>query len=793
MQQRTEIIPYKRVESKDKYDIKKNIVIDREHLKYAIIFICSFLISRVNFIRDLKFNAAAIGVLLASIMINRKRENFSVLIGSMTGYLTLAIHNIGDIPIYASILLILFLCNKVINFKNNIVKIFVNLIYIIAAMLPYNIFFKGWHITYSLLNIGLNIITIIPICVIAYFAFYHIENKRNLTFLKSENVLIISSLAGLLVLGIDNFKVYGVNLSNVFSLSFILIYGFMSNLSMASLYGIVSGAIIGINESFIIYSGFYGIIGTIVSELKNISKYIVAMIFLLGVFFINPMSQETINITFIEATVAACIFILTPFSYIRSVFNNKKSVKANGLMEDAYINELKYFYMSKIDNFSNVFKSMNKTILRMNKSLEDGGIKTDEQIIQQIIENRCRCCSLRNACWKKNLSMMYNIFKDILESYREGLDVSRDELERKCIDYNNLINDFEKILSNSINYNIWNKRLNDNRAILADQMMNMSDSLEVMMEELDEGIVFRKDIENILKTRFSENKIEYINVICTDNHKSRIKINVILDNDSKILKNKNSLNFIINEATKNNFYLSKQYEASDNNVILLFEESTRYHIISCVKSIAKDGEQLNGDSYLCEKLGNDRMVTIISDGVGSGKNAMIESKASVDIMENYLKSGFNSLTALTMINSIMSINFSQNEMFSTIDLATIDLYTGEMEIAKMGAAPTFIKNGSSVEFIHSKSLPMGVIDKIDVDIVKKNVHNGDMIIMISDGAMSDLDGKGNYSWLCSFLKKSITADPQNLCNEIVDKIVEINDGKIKDDITVIVEKAYKIF
>ena len=119
-----------------------------------------------------------------------------------------------------------------------------------------------------------------------------------------------------------------------------------------------------------------------------------------------------------------------------------------------------------------------------------------------------------------------------------------------------------------------------------------------------------------------------------------------------------------------------------------------------------------------------------------------------------------------------------------------------MEIAKLGAAPTFIKNGSDIEFIHSKSLPMGVVDKINVEIIKKTLHNGDMVIMISDGAIAmnnNSDGKSNYSWLCSFLKKNISTDPQNLCNEIIDKIKEINEGKVSDDVTVIVEKVYKIF
>lgn len=789
MQQRTEIIPYKRVGKKDKNTIKKEIIIQKDYLVYGAMFLCSFLISRVTFIDG--YFTSGIGILIASVLLNRKKANLVVLIGSIIGYLSLVPYKMEDAVFFMALSVVIFLCNKVVNVTSKAVKLSLNFLYFIIAMVPYNIFFNNLSIVNTSIDILWKIATIIPIFAISYFVFYQLENKKGLTSSKLENLIVLSLVIGLLVLGVRNFSIYEVNLANILGISLLLTFSYVLNSGGASLLGLISGALIGINDSFIVYSGLYGITGTLINVLRNASKYVVGVLFFLGFVLLKVITQESINISIIETAIAAGIFFIMPLNYIRSLMV-KEEVKVDETLEDRYVNELKYFYMAKIDSFSNIFKSMNETILNMNRSASES-VKTDDEIIEEVIERRCNSCSLRNTCWKKNISSTYNVFKRLMQSYREETTISVEELERKCIDYYNLMNDFDHLLSENANYNIWSKRLNDNRTILADQMMNMSDSLRVMSEELDEGIVFRKDIESNLKNKLKENNVLYNYIICTANSEGRVKINLTINKNNEILTNLNSLNYIINESTKNNFYLSEKIDNDYRDLSLIFEETPRFHIISAVKSVAKDGEKLNGDSYICKKLRSDKMITIISDGVGSGKSAMAESKAAVDIMESYLKSGFNSITALTMINSIMSINFSQNEMFSTLDLSTIDLYSGDMEIAKLGAAPTFIKNGSDVEFIHSKSLPMGVVDKINVDIVNKTLHNGDMMIMISDGAMSNLDGKGNYAWLCSFLKKSIATDPQNLCNEIVDKIKEVNEGKVTDDVTVIVEKVYKIF
>ena len=71
--------------------------------------------------------------------------------------------------------------------------------------------------------------------------------------------------------------------------------------------------------------------------------------------------------------------------------------------------------------------------------------------------------------------------------------------------------------------------------------------------------------------------------------------------------------------------------------------------------------------------------------MGSGPEAGLESKVSVEIIEKFMDVGFDEKIAIDAVNAIMSIKFSEDEKFSTLDMSKIDLYTGNAKFMKVGA------------------------------------------------------------------------------------------------------------
>ncbi len=120
-------------------------------------------------------------------------------------------------------------------------------------------------------------------------------------------------------------------------------------------------------------------------------------------------------------------------------------------------------------------------------------------------------------------------------------------------------------------------------------------------------------------------------------------------------------------------------DSKTNMCKVTIEETPKFHVVSNVARQCKDGEKSNGDSYSFGKLADGSYMSVISDGMGSGPQAGRESEAAVELIEKFTSAGFSKITAINTVNSIMTLRFSEEEKFSTIDLSSIDLYTGEID------------------------------------------------------------------------------------------------------------------
>ena len=139
------------------------------------------------------------------------------------------------------------------------------------------------------------------------------------------------------------------------------------------------------------------------------------------------------------------------------------------------------------------------------------------------------------------------------------------------------------------------------------------------------------------------------------------------------------------------------------------------------------------------------------------------------------------------------MKFSEDEKFTTLDMNSIDLYTGEAQFIKVGASMSFIKRGSEIEVVDSTTLPFGIVDDIDIKPVKKKVKNGDIIVTISDGVIDiDKDNVGEYTWIVNYLKGE-QVNPEILAREILEQAKRKSNGRVLDDMTVIVSKLYSTY
>src|SRR5699024_8240002 len=163
-----------------------------------------------------------------------------------------------------------------------------------------------------------------------------------------------------------------------------------------------------------------------------------------------------------------------------------------------------------------------------------------------------------------------------------------------------------------------------------------------------------------------------------------------------------------------------------------FRSAQRYEMQTGVATAAKDGGLISGDSYSLLELSKGKFAVAVSDGMGNGKRANEESSETIHLLQKMLETGISEKVAIQSINSILTLR-TTDEIFSTLDLAIFNLYHAYVRFVKVSAMPSFIKRGSDVWQVSANSLPIGMIEHVELDTVTERLKPGDMIVMVSDG------------------------------------------------------------
>ncbi len=187
------------------------------------------------------------------------------------------------------------------------------------------------------------------------------------------------------------------------------------------------------------------------------------------------------------------------------------------------------------------------------------------------------------------------------------------------------------------------------------------------------------------------------------------------------------------------------------------------------------------------ELNSDKYAIAISDGMGNGEKAYLESSETLALLQKVLQSGIEETVAIKSVNSILSLRNTE-EMFSTLDLAMIDMNDAHAKFLKIGSTPSFIKRGNRVSKVEAGNLPMGIIPEFEVEVVQEQLRDGDLLIMCSDGVLEAKRSVENREqWMKRIISEIATDDPQEVADIILERVIRSEDGNIiEDDMTIVV-------
>ena len=190
-------------------------------------------------------------------------------------------------------------------------------------------------------------------------------------------------------------------------------------------------------------------------------------------------------------------------------------------------------------------------------------------------------------------------------------------------------------------------------------------------------------------------------------------------------------------------------------------------------------EEVCGDSFKSFEDGFGNFNVILSDGMGTGNLASKEGKVSSELMENFVKSGMGLDSSAKLVNSSLIMN-SKEEALSTLDVLSLNLFSGKAKFMKAGAPFTYILSRNKVQKLDFSSLPIGIFTDVSAPIRELDLHEGDKVVMLSDGA-TDI----GEEWIEQVLTDKYFSSVSEIANAVVDTAAEIRKNMHDDDITAI--------
>lgn len=381
-----------------------------------------------------------------------------------------------------------------------------------------------------------------------------------------------------------------------------------------------------------------------------------------------------------------------------------------------------------------------------------------------------------------------------LLSYAESFRDLADLFEREDAD-------FEEINGNDPEDRqdyLWQRKLQENQELLAEHLKEMA---HIMAEVAKETCLYRpmgerkyKQVSRLLResgiliNNFFELEREdgHIEVSLTmkiiSEKYTKLGEQVCIDDVADLISV--ALNTRLREARN-----TPQYLTPDWNTYYFVEEPD-YHLLTGVAKAVKETEEVSGDNYSFYEAENGRVVAILSDGMGSGEKACAGSGRVIEKMERLLEAGFRKEPAAQMINGALAA-VGQEDNMSTLDMCDINLYTGECEFMKAGAACSYIKRGRLVDRLSALNFPLGVFGQIEPETIHRVLQSGDYVIMLSDGILDALSQGIGEEMLPEIIGRTEYTNPNEIANQILAYCLKQSNGQVRDDMTVLVIGLWK--
>jgi stage II sporulation protein E len=802
MQCQEEIIPYKRISYKNNLNTQKTVKLFSKQL--VMFYVVTFFVSRAIVLKTMMPFGMALFIAAVSALNFESALITGCIVILGYGSTLNGIASIGNIIVIFILMAAALLLRS--NEKNKVFKLscVAALVNISVSILFQMEFISGTFILYDFLIAGLESLMIVATSYIFSYGMPIYFDSKKRRQLSKEEMVCLGFIIAIAISGLWSEKIIGISIRNAITYFVILSAGYIEGPMAGAAFGITLGTISGITTFEMQASTYnFGFCGMICGLFKTLGKFTCATAFLLAYIIISLFTAASgVNadiVTMIsssaEVILPVIVFIVIPETWFDKISSKVEDLNLDIDQQTTYVEKTKDLLNRKLSAISKTLQGLSE-ILCQNIECELSYKGEISGMVEKLADRVCKSCNYRDNCWKQELYYTYDSFSELLRKNEEYGIIDYEELPKqlksKCVKPNELIKQSNYIYEIFKLNNKWRRKLVNSKVIVSEQVKGIIEIMDSMTTEIISSMDFRSDIEEQIAVSLDRNSLDFEDIVVSKNGRGKYEVSIYKGQCEGKYDCKNKYSEVISSSLGRR--MTNEFgncNVNRDNLVcnFRFAEAENYSMATAVSKMSK--EEISGDSHIFGNINDGRYLLAVSDGMGSGSRAALESNTTILLLEKFIEAGFDRNTALKAINSVLVLRSSE-ECFATIDMGVIDLYSGIGEFIKIGSAPTFIKSGMEVEVIKSTSIPVGILDEINIESQIISFKNGDMIVMVTDGIV-DSNRDMSERWITKALKEYNSGNPKDVADYIISKAKSNYGDKIEDDMTVIVSKIWKVY
>ncbi len=399
-------------------------------------------------------------------------------------------------------------------------------------------------------------------------------------------------------------------------------------------------------------------------------------------------------------------------------------------------------------------------------------------VYDQVAERVCRRCGLNLFCWETAFSQTTEAFQRLTPLLKEQGRIYPEDLPKffqgRCPKTDELVRNINGCYQEFISRENAGRKVLGAKQVAMEQLDGVAEMLRDAGEDLSEGETENPALAERAADFFREIGEEAREVFCVVDRYDRMRLELYRDapfrSDPALIAEQ------LSELLERPFDKPCVVTAGGRTRISFFERAKYTLRFALRQKNAGDGP-VCGDS--CEYFADPRGYAhiILSDGMGSGSRAAVDSIMTCNFVLKLIKAGFRFDAALKFINSALLVK-AGDESLATLDIGCIDLYTGKAEFLKAGGACSFLCRGGRTIQIKGPSLPAGILQGIQYDRHKAQLREGDLLVMVTDGAIAISE-----DWLAEEIAALDGQEPEFIADKLTQLAALRQQGR-GDDITV---------